>query len=237
MKFFFKSGISMRVVILNITALLGSIYIFTFFTIMLYTGKISTIYAILAYISSISCIICFVVLQTQKKETEILSITDHLTKLYNRRYFSEMIARELSMAARQKKYLCFLMLDLDKFKNYNDAYGHLQGDELLISISRISKKVIKRSSDLMFRMGGEEFGVLLPDTDREGGLLVAENIRVAINEARIPLLSGNGETKITVSIGVACILPHSGEDAESLLKLADSNLYKAKATGRNKVVG
>ena len=237
MKKIFKSGTVMRVVILNITALLGSIYILTFFTIMLYAGKISPVYAVLAYISSISYIICFIVLHTQKKETEILSITDHLTKLYNRRYFSEMIAREISMAARQKKYLCFLMMDLDKFKNYNDAYGHLQGDELLISISKISKKTLKRSSDLLFRMGGEEFGALLPDTDREGGLVVAERIRTSVNEARIPLLSGDGETKITISIGVACVFPHTGGDADSLLKLADSNLYKSKATGRNKVVG
>ncbi|GBU25600.1 hypothetical protein R83H12_02250 [Fibrobacteria bacterium R8-3-H12] len=237
MKKVFKTGSATRVVILDVAALLGSIYILTFFTIMLYNGKVSLIYAVLAYISSLAYIICFVVLQTQKKETEILSITDHLTKLYNRRYFSEMIERELSMAARQKKYLCFLMLDLDKFKNYNDAYGHLQGDELLVSISKISKKAVKRSSDLLFRMGGEEFGALLPDTDREGGLVVAERIRAAINEARIPLLSGNGETKITVSIGVACIFPHASGNAESLLKLADSNLYKAKATGRNKVVG
>jgi len=237
MRNFFKSGFSMRVVILNIMALLGPIYILTFFTSMLYAGKISPIYAILAYISSLICIIYFVVLQTQKKETELLSITDHLTKLYNRRYFSEMIARELSMAARQKKYLSFLMLDLDKFKNYNDAYGHLQGDELLISISKILKKSIRRSSDLLFRMGGEEFGALLPDTDRDGGLVVAERIRTSVNEARIPLLSGDGETKITISIGVACVFPHTGGDADSLLKLADSNLYKSKATGRNKVVG
>jgi diguanylate cyclase (GGDEF)-like protein len=237
MRIFFKSGFSMRVVILDIMALLGPIYILTFFTIALYTGKIAPIYAVLAYISSLSYIICFIVLQTQKKETEILSITDHLTKLYNRRYFSEMISRELSMAARQKKHLCFLMLDLDKFKNYNDAYGHLQGDELLISISKILKKSVRRSSDLLFRMGGEEFGALLPDTDREGGLIVAENIRTAVSEAKIPLLSGEGETKITISIGVACVFPHTSGDANSLLKLADSNLYKSKATGRNKVVG
>jgi diguanylate cyclase (GGDEF)-like protein len=108
---------------------------------------------------------------------------------------------------------------------------------LLILISKILKKSVKRSSDLLFRMGGEEFGILLPDTDREGALTVAERIRTSVDEAKIPLSGGEGVTKTTISIGVASIFPYIDGDAESLLKLADNNLYKSKATGRNKVVG
>jgi len=162
-----------------------------------------------------------------RKKIEKLSITDHLTKLYNRRYFSDVIEKEFARAIRQKECLSFLMLDADEFKSYNDTYGHLQGDKLLISLAEVFKEVVKRSEDLVFRMGGEEFGVLLPNTDINGARLIAEKIRAEVQN----------NTKITVSVGLACVYPKVGENPEELLKLADSNLYKAKGTGRNRVVG
>jgi len=162
-----------------------------------------------------------------KRQIEMLSITDHLTKLYNRRHFSNVINKEFARAIRQKECLSFLMIDADKFKDYNDTYGHLQGDELLVSLAQVFNGIAKRSEDFVFRMGGEEFGVLLPNTDFNGALSIAEKIREEVQS----------NTKISVSIGVACVYPKVGENPDNLLKLADSNLYKAKEKGRNVVVG
>jgi len=166
-------------------------------------------------------------MERDRKKIEILSITDHLTKLYNRRYFSESIDKEFARAVRQKECLSFLMIDVDKFKEYNDTYGHLQGDALLISLAKVFKGIVKRSEDLVFRMGGEEFGVLLPNTDFNGAFSIAEKIREEVQNS----------IGITVSLGVACVFPKVGESSYDLLKLADSNLYKAKEMGRNRVVG
>ena len=166
-------------------------------------------------------------MQKDRKKIEILSITDHLTNLYNRRYFSDIIEKEFASAIRQKECLSFLMIDADKFKDYNDTYGHLHGDDLLVSLAKIFRETVKRPEDLVFRMGGEEFGILLPNTDFKGAFSIAEKIREEVQNS----------TKITISIGLACVFPKVGEISEALLKLADSNLYKAKETGRNKVVG
>jgi diguanylate cyclase (GGDEF)-like protein len=161
-----------------------------------------------------------------KKKIEFLSVNDNLTGLYNRSYFSELMEREFDRAMRQNKYLSFLMVDADKFKNYNETYGHLQGDELLISISRLLKNVSRRFGDLVFRMGDEEFGVLLPDADSKEAFWVAEKIRADVSKI----------TGTTVSIGIASVLPKLGDNAGDLLKTVDDNLYKAKKTGRNRVV-
>jgi len=166
-------------------------------------------------------------LQNDKAAIEFLSVTDYLTKLYNRRYFSASIEKEYARAIRQKETLSFLMIDVDYFKKYNDAHGHLKGDEVLISVANILMHIATRSSDLAFRMGGEEFGMLLPDTDAKGASLIAERIRVEVGEMEF----------VTVSVGYASVLPHVGGNPEDLFKAADDNLYKAKAHGRNKVVG
>jgi len=166
-------------------------------------------------------------MEIDRRKIEILSITDHLTKLYNRRYFSESIDKEFARAIRQKECLSFLMIDVDKFKEYNDTYGHLQGDALLVSLAKVFKSIVKRSEDLVFRMGGEEFGVLLPNTNSDGAFSIAEKIREEVQKS----------VGITVSLGVACVFPKIGESSYNLLKLADTNLYKAKEMGRNRVVG
>ena len=172
-----------------------------------------------------------------KKEIEYLSNIDHLTKLYNRRYFSESVEREFEKAINHNENICFLMLDADKFKEYNDTYGHLQGDEMLISIAKVLKSILRRSGDLVFRMGGEEFGILLPNSNYDWAFSFAEKIRLEIEGMKVPLLNVAGETKITVSVGVASVSPKSGDTPETLMKLADNNLYKAKEQGRNRVVG
>jgi len=176
------------------------------------------------------------ILLKDKKHVEHLSITDHLTKLYNRRYFSDAIAREFANAADQNENLCFLMLDADHFKKYNDTYGHPQGDAMLIAIANVLKKSVRRSGDLVFRMGGEEFGILLPNATYDWALLFAEKLRSEIEDMKVPLLHGDGYTQITISVGIG-ILAQSGAGPEALLKKADNNLYTAKELGRNRVVG
>jgi diguanylate cyclase (GGDEF)-like protein len=162
----------------------------------------------------------------QKEEIEFLNITDHLTKLYNRKYFLDTIDKKFADAAEQRESLCILMVDVDEFKNYNDIHGHLQGDKMLVLIAEVCKKIAKRSSGLAFRIGGAEFGILIPNMDYYKAFLVAEKIRIEICE-----------TNSTVSVGVACVLPSQGETSEKLLKLAVDNVYKAKEMGRNRVVG
>ena len=162
-----------------------------------------------------------------RAEIELLSITDHLTQLYNRRYFSASIEKEHARSIRQKESLSFLMIDADHFKKFNDTHGHLHGDKMLVSVADVLRKAAARSSDLVFRMGGEEFGILLPNTDSGGAASLAEKIRAEINAMGV----------ITVSVGHASVMPKLGENPEKLFKMADNNLYKAKELGRNRVVG
>jgi diguanylate cyclase (GGDEF)-like protein len=174
-------------------------------------------------------------LMEQMKTIEKLSITDALTGLSNRRFFEETFNREWKLAVRNKKPIAFLMLDADKFKTYNDTYGHPQGDRLLIALSAVLKRAIHRPSDLPGRLGGEEFGVLLPNTDLNGAVHIAEVIRGEVERLRIRVPETGKITTCTVSIGAAAIIPTSSETHEIIMKKADEQLYKAKESGRNRV--
>jgi diguanylate cyclase (GGDEF)-like protein len=132
------------------------------------------------------------------------------------------------------------MLDVDKFKNYNDTYGHPQGDLLLQFVGKTLKSCIHRPTDMAARIGGEEFAVILADTDRNGALVVAEHIRAAIEAGRVPYTDVNGvvrDTSVTVSIGVNSLVPGPELLINEFIQGADRNLYTAKETGRNRVVG
>ena len=171
----------------------------------------------------------------QLRKNEKLGMTDPLTDIPNRRCFDERLAIEWKRAIREKKPLSFLMMDLDKFKNYNDTYGHLQGDTLLKVVSRIFVGAARRASDLAARLGGEEFGVLLPDTTLDNALLVAETIRQHIEEAHVPTSDGLTWTSTTISIGAASIVPTLKDSCDDFIAKADEFLYVAKAAGRNRV--
>lgn len=159
---------------------------------------------------------------------ERLSLTDGLTGLYNRRHLATTIAEELARARRQDKPCALLMLDVDHFKKYNDAHGHLAGDEVLVRVSKVIKDAI-RVMDRPVRYGGEEILVLLPDTDLDGAAEVGERIRGRLAEE---FFAGG---RVTVSIGVA-VFPEHGESPEALIMSADSALYEAKHNGRDRVV-
>lgn len=162
------------------------------------------------------------------------SLMDPLTGLYNRRYLKLSLAQEWQRAGRQQLPLSILMIDVDHFKDFNDTYGHSAGDTCLLQISELMHGEIHRPTDVLARFGGEEFVILLPETDFSGMELVAANILKTVRSAKIPhRKSPSGH--LTVSIGGATIKPDalSRVNPDGLLKAADRCLYGAKATGRN----
>jgi diguanylate cyclase (GGDEF)-like protein len=172
-------------------------------------------------------------IQNAREHTRVfeLATKDGLTNLHNRRYFSEQFYLALARSRRTGKSLCLLMLDIDKFKHYNDRNGHLAGDEVLIVVAGLMKSSI-RSVDLIARYGGEEFIVLLADADLHVGERVANKIRRSVETAPIPHREAQPGGALTVSLGVA-ELKSDTKKLEDLIRAADKALYKAKGTGRN----
>jgi diguanylate cyclase (GGDEF)-like protein len=166
---------------------------------------------------------------------ERIGLVDPLTDIPNRRCFDDRLAGEWRRAQREKKTVSFMMMDVDKFKNYNDTWGHPQGDALLKVFSHIFAESVRRPGDLAARLGGEEFGVLLPDTSLKGAMEIAEEIRARVESATVPTADGKTLTSATISIGVASAVPGDGITPQELLSQADRCLYKAKEGGRNRV--
>jgi len=164
-------------------------------------------------------------------EVEKLAMTDSLTEVHTRRYIMQRLEEERHRAEARKTALSFLMIDVDHFKLINDRHGHLTGDLVLREVARIIRENI-REIDICGRYGGEEFGVVLPDTGADGAIYVAERIRLAIEKAGIQAYDAN--LKVTVSVGAAT-LPQDGKDLEELLDKADWAMYQAKKHGRNSV--
>jgi diguanylate cyclase (GGDEF)-like protein len=171
----------------------------------------------------------------QIRTIEQLGMIDALTNISNRRSFDETIKLEWSRARRDESPFSLLIIDVDKFKAYNDSYGHPQGDILLQTIAQIFKSAIKRSADMAARIGGEEFGILLPNTDMTGAKKIAEEIRESVKATTIPCANCSELTSITVSIGVASIIPGVDDSIDEFVRQADRMLYQAKKDGRDKV--
>ncbi len=161
-----------------------------------------------------------------------VAITDELTLLFTTRHFRHCIDREVSEFEKHGRKFVLLMQDIDNFKRVNDTYGHLTGDAVLKEVAQCMLHSI-RDNDLVFRYGGEEFVVLLPDTDAKGGALVAERIRKTVEDFIFD--KGTNNLKITVSIGVSAC-PANANEVRALIASADVALYKAKETGKNRVV-
>jgi diguanylate cyclase (GGDEF)-like protein len=170
----------------------------------------------------------------QIRVIERLGMVDPLTNIPNRRCFDDHLAVEWRRALREKKPVAFLMMDVDKFKTYNDTYGHPQGDALLRTIAGIFSSAARRPGDLAARLGGEEFGVLLPDTELAAALKIAEDIRSKVEAARIPAAAGV-LTSATISIGAVSVVPAADMPIENFIARGDELLYTAKETGRNRV--
>ena len=164
-------------------------------------------------------------------ETLQMAITDALTGLNNRRYFEQVLPQELERASRYNQSFGLLMIDVDNFKNFNDAYGHPMGDRILATIATAIEKAL-RSVDFAFRYGGEELTVILPETSQRSACKVAERIRQRVAKDTKKLMAGSLKEPITVSVGVACY-PWDGADADLLVSKADDLLYLAKGAGKN----
>ncbi|MDR2696141.1 MAG: diguanylate cyclase [Deltaproteobacteria bacterium] len=170
----------------------------------------------------------------QLRTIERLSMTDQLTAAANRRSFDERLNMEWSRAIRNNAPMSILLMDADRFKHYNDTYGHLQGDVALQTIARTLEQKLVRPADFFARWGGEEFAILLPHTNIKGGLHLGEQIRLAIENTVIPCADG-AATRITVSIGVNTRIPTHDASIDDFLSGADKALYAAKNTGRNRI--
>jgi two-component system cell cycle response regulator len=168
------------------------------------------------------------------EEVQRLAYEDPLTACFNRRHFMQQAERELQRAARYQRPLSLLMLDIDGFKGFNDRYGHQAGDRILCALVDLCQKQL-RSNDILGRYGGEEFIILLPETDGACGLKVAGRLRKQIEEMEIA--SGEDRLSITVSMGVASLKPgeKTGETLDMLIQRADRGLYAAKSAGRNTI--
>lgn len=166
-----------------------------------------------------------------KEHLSKLAMTDELTNLYNRRAFMLTLEKELASASRNNRNLSLLMLDIDYFKKINDKYGHAVGDITLRNFAQVTSKTI-RSQDTLGRIGGEEFSIILPDTNVTHATTLAERIRVAIEN--ISIANNLGTIRFTVSIGISCF-DENNVDSKLLVNNADAALYAAKGAGRNRV--
>ena len=172
-----------------------------------------------------------------QQELEALSFKDGLTGIANRRQFDASLEREWAQASRDHTPLSLLMLDVDLFKQYNDLYGHLQGDTCLVTIAQALGQAAVRPRDVVARFGGEEFVILLPETDAQGAREVAERCqRLIAQQALEHKLSPHGQ-RVTLSIGVGTAIPDAAAQHSALLQAVDRQLYAAKQQGRNRIEG
>lgn len=173
-------------------------------------------------------------LNLARRQLEAISLTDSLTGLANRRHFDQHLENEWARSVRQGSSISLLMIDIDRFKPYNDLYGHLQGDKCLKQVAHALDSVLKRPTDLVARYGGEEFAVILSDCSEPE--TIAEQCRAAVEALSIPHPSSDISDFVTVSIGVNTVNPHQGLSPKLLAGHADQALYRAKELGGNRVV-
>ena len=173
---------------------------------------------------------------SSKKKIEEISRVDGLTNLYNRRFFDETFPKAIKIAHRQDILLTFVMMDIDHFKGYNDTYGHQDGDKALKKVALVLKKVLKRPDDYSFRLGGEEFGMLYMVKNEDDALKIAQRTREAIEALKIPHSENSASEFVTMSMGIYVILPDDDSTVEEIYAKTDEALYKAKESGRNRVV-
>jgi diguanylate cyclase (GGDEF)-like protein len=164
-----------------------------------------------------------------------ISIRDGLTGIYNRRHFDEVLLAEWKRSVRTEKPLSLLLIDVDNFKKLNDRYGHPEGDECLKKIAEQLSKILRRSSDTLARYGGEEFVAILPETNKESAQLIADAMRMSVEDLKIKNEGSKVARVVTVSIGVCSENAMLSRPAEELLNAADAALYRAKKQGRNRV--
>ena len=175
-------------------------------------------------------------LQQARRELEELSFKDGLTGVANRRMLDTVLAREWESARRDRTPTSLLLLDIDHFKAFNDHYGHLAGDDCLKRVAQLLTRAGRRPRDLAARFGGEEFVLVLPDTDAAAAEHVARRVQTLLASENILHAASPMTDVVTASIGVATIIPTALGDSDQLIARADSLLYQAKAAGRNRII-
>ncbi len=174
-------------------------------------------------------------LEKKNKELEQLVITDSLSNIFNRRYFDFILKKEWYRHMRNHVNIALLMCDVDFFKQYNDTYGHQKGDDCIRIIGEIVKKVCQRPIDIPVRYGGEEFALILPQTDTEGAFQVGKDIQKSLESLKIEHSGSDISSFLTISIGISSRIPEKGHDYSEIIGFADAALYRAKANGRNRI--
>ena len=169
------------------------------------------------------------------EELKELATKDSLTGIGNRRFFNEYLEKEWKRAQRDKYPFSLVMIDLDFFKFYNDAYGHQKGDDCLKEVAKAIEGAMKRPADLAARFGGEEFALLLPETSSKGAMRLSEGLRKSIFDLNLEHKNNPNGSRVTVSMGVATMIVDTGADFKNLISKADKALYAAKNNGRNQV--
>lgn len=222
-------------VLWNIMPGLGAVLVFLIFVGLLFFRNV---FATATYLQDQNIILAETTdqLKSANSELENLSYRDSLTGVSNRRKFDETIETEWMRGTRNGSPLSIIFIDIDYFKLFNDTYGHDEGDKCLQQVAGVLSKVIGRSSDLLARYGGEEFVAVLPGTNLESAVRVANAFSQAINEQQIVHVSSKISDHLTVSIGLACETPTKEHDWGGLLKKADEKMYQAKDLGRNRIV-
>ncbi len=174
-------------------------------------------------------------LQIANEVLRDIATTDPLTNIYNRSYFDKSMLLEWKRGQRDKTPLSLIMLDIDHFKPYNDTYGHQAGDECLCQVADTIHNQCKRPADIVCRYGGEEFSIILPNTDKEGSKHIAEQILTSIIDLKIPHENSTISDYITVSMGIHSCIPDKNNSIRELILHADQALYEAKNAGRNQI--
>ncbi|MEG4344492.1 diguanylate cyclase [Microcoleus sp. A003_D6] len=175
-------------------------------------------------------------LRHRAEQERLIATTDGLTQVANRRCFDERLQLEWYRMMQAKQELSLIMLDVDYFKRYNDCYGHQAGDTCLVKVAKAAAAAVKRSTDLFVRYGGEEFAAILPSTDAAGAIAVADSMRQAIRDLAIPHEQSDVSAIVTVSMGIATVIPTAETSPDALVALADRALYDAKRQGRDRCI-
>jgi diguanylate cyclase (GGDEF)-like protein len=175
-------------------------------------------------------------LRLATQELERLANLDSLTQIANRRCFDEHLQQEWARAVREKNSLTLVLCDVDHFRLYNETYGHQAGDDCLRQLALILSRTAKRPGDLVARYGGEEFAIILPNTNISGGIVVARSIQESVAQLRLPHAASGGVTSVSLSFGVATVVPSQALSSAMLTELSDRALYTAKERGRNQIV-
>jgi len=180
-------------------------------------------------------VIIFCVVMIRNEKLKNMSFLDGLTGIANRRYFDQKLLQEIRRARRDKNPLSLIMIDIDYFKAFNDAYGHLEGDDCLKLVASTLKNTLRRPGDFLARYGGEEFVVILPNTDDAGSAIIAEKLRASIERLDIAHVSSLCADYVTVSLGIVTRFSKQTETPDNLILAADRALYRSKNEGRNRI--